>query len=246
KLAAILILTRYFVFHKDEIKKTKIFFISLGMILPLAGLIFIQPDLGSAFILFPVFICLSLLCGVKKKNLLILFLLAILFSPLFWGILKDYQKKRLLVFINPHIDPLGAGYTIIQAKIAIGSGRLWGKWWWKGDNQFSFLPESHTDFIFASLGEKWGFLGGALVILLYYLLVKKIIEAGILAHNLAERVLAVGVATLIFSHFFINIGMCLGILPVVGIPLPFISYGGSNLVVNMLALGMVSSFKKEV
>ncbi|MCM8798647.1 MAG: rod shape-determining protein RodA, partial [Candidatus Omnitrophica bacterium] len=243
KLTALLILTRYFVTHRDEIKSPKVFLTALGIILPYIGLIFLQPDLGSALVMVPLFLSLSFICGVKRKNLFILFFLGILFSPLFWYLLKDYQKQRLLVFLNPHIDPLGAGYTIIQAKIAIGSGRLWGKGW--GSHLFSFLPESHTDFIFASLAEQGGFFGAGLVILIYYLLLKEIIWKGILSHNLAEKAIAGGIATLLFSHIFINIGMCLGILPVVGIPLPFISYGGSHLVVNMWALGIVSSLGRE-
>lgn len=208
-------------------------------------LIFLQPDLGSAFILIPIFITIAITANIKRRYLLILFFISLLFSPFIWYMLKDYQKQRILVFINPNIDPLGAGYTIVQSKIAIGSGRFLGKSWFGWKNRFSFLPESHTDFLFANIGEKWGFLGGSFVILLYYLLIKRILRIGTLTNNLAGKIISTGIATVIFSHVFINIGMCLGILPVVGIPLPFMSYGGSNLIANILALGILNSIKKD-
>ncbi|MGE4357054.1 MAG: rod shape-determining protein RodA [Candidatus Omnitrophota bacterium] len=245
KLSIILAITQYLVSHKDEIIRIKIFITALAMFLIYILLIFLQPDLGSAFILVPIFISIALVCNIRKKNIIILIMLGLLFSPLLWRTLKEYQKQRILVFINPNIDPLGAGYTVIQSKIAIGSGRLLGKIWFKNPNQFSFLPESHTDFVFSSLGEKFGFIGTSLIILIYYLLLREILNIGILTNDPAGKSIAVGVATMIFSHVFINIGMCLGILPVVGLPLPFISYGGSNLLVNMAGLGIVASIGKR-
>ncbi|MCM8783746.1 MAG: rod shape-determining protein RodA [Candidatus Omnitrophica bacterium] len=245
KLAMILSVTRYFVSHKDEIKKTMVFIVALTMVILYILLIFLQPDLGSAVILIPIFISIAFICNVNKKNILVLFLLGLLFSPLSWHILKDYQKQRILVFVNPNVDPLGAGYTVIQSKIAIGSGKIFGKIWLKKTTQFSFLPESHTDFIFASIGEKLGFLGTSLIILIYYLLLREILSIGIVTADLEGKAITVGIATMLFLHIFINIGMSLGILPVVGIPLPFISYGGSNLVLNMMALGIVASIEKE-
>jgi len=246
KLAFLLNLSRFYLLHKEEIKRTKTFIKSLMIIFPYLILIFLQPDLGSMVVLIPIFITISLIAGVEKRKLLILFLITLLFTPLFWHILKDYQKQRILVFINPNIDPLGAGYTITQSKIAIGSGRLLGKNFFGEKIRFSFLPESHTDFIFASISEKWGFLGAGLTIFLFYLLIIKILRMGILGNNLLAKMVSVGVATMIFTHVFINIGMCLGILPIVGIPLPFVSYGGSNLMTNMIALGIVNSIKKEI
>jgi len=247
KLGLILVLVQYFITRQERIKEFKIFLAAFVLLAIYTFLIFQQPDLGSALILVPLFLVISVCAGIKKRYIIALLGLVIIFSPIFWMILKDYQRQRLLVFLNPNADPLGAGYTVIQSKIAIGSGGLFGKGWLKGSqSQFNFLPESHTDFIFALFCEEWGWLGAVVVILLYYFLIKRILRIAVLSHNRAAKLLAIAVATNLFSHVFTNIGMTLGILPVVGIPLPFISYGGSNLMVNMISLGMVASIAKDI
>jgi rod shape determining protein RodA len=247
KLSLILYLARYFTVRKEEINKFRVFstaFISLAIY---TFLIFQQPDLGSAMILIPIFFVIIVFARIKKKYIIGLVTMGFISLPFLWFILKDYQKERLLVFLNPNADPLGAGYTIIQSKIAIGSGGLFGKGLLQGSqSQFSFLPEGHTDFIFSLLCEEWGFTGAVVVILLYYLLIKRILEIAVMTNNLSAKLISLGIATLIFSHVFVNIGMVMGLMPVVGIPLPFISYGGSNLMANMFALGLVASIRKDL
>lgn len=160
--------------------------------------------------------------------------------PLIWFFLKEYQKKRILVFLNPDRDPLGAGYHIIQSKIAIGSGMLSGKGYLKGtQNALSFLPEEHTDFIFSVLAEEWGFLGSVTLVLLFLIL---IIWGLNVAHGCREpfgTIVAVGVTSMIFWQAFINIGMAMGLLPVVGVPLPFVSYGGSSVLTTAISIGLL-------
>ena len=160
--------------------------------------------------------------------------------PLFWHALREYQRQRLLVFINPNIDPLGAGYTIIQSKIALGSGGLIGKGWTHGtQNQLNFLPERHTDFIFSVLGEEWGLLGALFLVLLYFVIVKKAFSVGSLTSDIYGRSIATGIAVMIGMQVVINIGMTIGLMPVVGIPLPLISYGGSSLIATLIAIGLL-------
>ena len=154
--------------------------------------------------------------------------------------MKDYQRDRFIVFLNPNVDPLGAGYTIIQSKIAIGSGGFLGKGWLSGtQNQLSFLPERHTDFIFSVIGEEWGFAGAVVLLLLYLWLIRKLIQVIQQTHDPYGRLLGVGITTMIVVHILVNIGMTCGMMPVVGLPLPLISYGGSNLLTIMIGLGLI-------
>jgi rod shape determining protein RodA len=176
---------------------------------------------------------------IKKKHFILLIVLGLAASPLMWNHLKSYQRKRLIVFLNPNVEPLGAGYTIIQSKIAIGSGRIFGKGFLSGtQNQFNFLPERHTDFIFTVIAEEWGFLGCILLLLIYWMVIKKIFETTRHLKDPFAQLLSSGISSLFFLHIFINIGMTLGILPVVGLPLLFISYGGTHLLVSFILLGI--------
>jgi rod shape determining protein RodA len=246
KLSLILVLSRLFIRSRESLYKLKTVLTAVVLLVIYAFLIFQQPDLGSALILVPIFIAMTISARIRMKHIMGLIITGTTLIPLFWFILKDYQKERLLVFLDPNSDPLGAGYTIIQSKIAIGSGGLLGKGWLKGSqSQFNFLPEGHTDFIFAVFCEEWGFIGAIVVIFLYYLLLKRILDTALLTNNFSAKLLCVGIATFIFSHVFINIGMVTGIMPVVGLPLPFLSYGGSNLMVVMIALGIVASIRKD-
>ncbi|MEI6631395.1 MAG: FtsW/RodA/SpoVE family cell cycle protein, partial [bacterium] len=177
---------------------------------------------------------------------IILFLaLAILSLPFLWHVLREYQRDRLMVFINPNIDPLGAGYTIIQSKIAIGSGGFFGKGWLSGtQSQLRFLPEAHTDFIFATFVEEWGFLGSAVILLLYYFLIRAGLNIAARTSDNFGRLLALGIAFMLGVQVFINISMNLGLAPVVGVPLFLMSYGGSSVIVTFISLGILANVDK--
>lgn len=211
------------------------FIILLPMIL-----IFKQPDLGTAIVFLPIFLSMLWIGQIRLKYFFMIILMGIIGLPVFWNFLKDYQQDRLLVFINPNLDPLGAGYTINQSKIAIGSGGILGKGWLSGtQNQLNFLPERHTDFIFSVVGEEWGFIGVIIVLFLFLLLIKRGLKIAELTSNISGRLIAVGVTTMLALHVIINIGMSLGLMPVVGMPLPFISYGGSATIANLIAIGFL-------
>jgi rod shape determining protein RodA len=175
-----------------------------------------------------------------------LLFVTLLIGPAFWHYLRDYQRERIMVFLNPNIDPLGAGYTVIQSKIAIGSGMLLGKGWLSGtQSQLRFLPEAHTDFIFASFAEEWGLLGCVLLLCLYYLLLRQGIKIALRTNEQFGRLLGLGICFLLAMQIFINIAMNFGIAPVVGLPLPLLSYGGSAVLVTYAALGILVSIERR-
>ncbi|MDD5561212.1 MAG: rod shape-determining protein RodA [Candidatus Omnitrophica bacterium] len=248
KLAVIIFLARYFSRKSaDDISLLSgKFGIFRGIILPFIFvavpmfLIIEQPDLGSGLMLLLVFVSLLYLTNVRLKYIIALMFIIMLPLPFFWHFLRDYQKQRLLVFLNPNIDPLGAGYTVIQSRIAIGSGGLLGKGWLSGtQSQLFFLPESHTDFIFATFSEQWGFLGSSLLLLMYYLIIRQgFIIAGRTQDSFG-RLLAYGISLLLALQVFINIAMNMGLAPVVGLPLPLMSYGGSSVLSTFIALGIL-------
>ncbi|MFA6281385.1 MAG: rod shape-determining protein RodA, partial [Candidatus Omnitrophota bacterium] len=217
-----------------------------GLVMVNVLLIAKQPDLGTALILIFIFFLMGLVSANKKRYFIAIIISALILSPFAWNHLKDYQKKRLVVFLNPNAEPLGAGYTIIQSKIAIGSGQFFGKGFLAGtQNQFNFLPERHTDFIFTVIAEEWGFLGCLFLFLIYITIISRIIWiAGFQKDNFAKFVV-LGTAYLFFLHVFINIGMTLGILPVVGVPLLFVSYGGTHLLVSFILLGVIFNICRQ-
>ncbi len=226
--------------------------LSKSVILPLlitmipTALVLIQPDLGTAIVYIFIFFSVAFLAGVRLKYLAGLAFLGIVSFPLFWHFLKDYQKSRLLVFLNPNIDPLGAGYTVIQSKIAIGSGRFFGKGWMAGtQSQLNFLAERHTDFIFSVMGEEWGFLGSIVLLALYCILIFVILRVAEMAKDAFGRLFCVGVASVIFFQVFVNLAMNIGMCPIVGLPLPFFSYGGSSLLINLVAIGIVLNIARQ-
>jgi len=203
-------------------------------------LVLMQPDLGTALLLVPIFLSIILVGGARLKYIVWMIASGILSAPFFWHALRDYQKQRLLVFINPNIDPLGAGYTIIQSKIAIGSGGLLGKGWLNGtQNQLNFIPERHTDFIFSVIGEEWGFFGALALVLLYYLIIQRAFNIANLTSDRYGKCIATGIAMLLSLQVIINIAMTMGMMPVVGIPLPLVSYGGSSLLATLVAIGLL-------
>jgi rod shape determining protein RodA len=210
------------------------------------GLIIEQPDLGSGLLVLFTFVVMLFLAGVRARFLLLILGGMLLSMPIFWHFLHGYQRERLLVFLNPNIDPLGAGYTLIQSKIAIGSGGLLGKGWLAGtQSQLRFLPESHTDFIFSTFTEEWG-AGGALVLtFLYGVLIR---EGFLIAERTNDhfgKLLASGITWLFASQVIINIAMTMGLMPVVGIPLPLMSYGGSSLIVTFIVLGILVNIDRQ-
>lgn len=205
-----------------------------------------QPDLGSGVMVLFIFAIMLFLAGVKLRYLALLLSAALASLPVFWHFLRDYQKDRIMVFLNPNIDPLGAGYTVIQSKIAIGSGGLFGKGWMSGtQSQFHFLPESHTDFIFATFAEEWGFLGAGVLLLFYYLLIREALAIANRTGDHFGRLLALGISFMLGIQVFVNISMNFGLSPVVGLPLPLMSYGGSSVFVTFIALGILVSIDRR-
>ena len=202
-----------------------------------------QPDLGTALITLIIASSILIFAKVDKNILLSSLAVIIVITPLAWSFgLKEYQKNRILTFISPDRDPSGTGYNIIQSKIAIGSGQIFGKGFQKGtQSQLEFLPERSTDFIFSVLSEEYGFIGSIITVLLFLLLILIGFHSAFQSRDKNGVFLCVGMSFYLFWHTFINIGMTMGIVPVVGIPLPLISYGGSSLLTTMVALGIISS-----
>ena len=222
----------------------------LGLTALIAGVPFLlimkQPDLGTALVFLPLVVALLLVWGIRYRYLISTCLAGILVSPLLWFLLKSYQKKRILVFLNPNLDPLGAGYTAIQSRIAVGSGGLFGKGWLHGtQSQLNFIPEHHTDFIFSVIGEELGFLGSCLLLFLYGTLFYHMLEILQRTTDIKGRLVAAGVLSVLFFQVLINMGMTFGLFPITGITLPFISYGGSSLLANCIGIGLLVSVHKE-
>ena len=225
----------------------------LWMIWPLAlmvvpvVLIIKQPDLGTALLLVIVFIPIIFLMGIRLKTIFIMGLLSLASLPVVWMfVLKSYQKDRILTFLNPERDPLGSGYHIIQSKIAIGSGGVFGKGFGEGtQGQLNFLPAHHTDFIFAVFSEEWGFVGAMLVLLLFLILTMWSLAEVLKAKNRVSAILITGIVAIIISHVLINIGMTTGLMPVVGVPLPFFSYGGSSMLGSAMLAGIILNLTKK-
>jgi rod shape determining protein RodA len=241
----IVLLSKYFSRYHVEIYRFRhIFFSGIYAIIP-AALIFLQPDLGSALILIFLWVGIVILSGVKLSHFLILILVFSLISIISWAfVLKDYQKQRVITFLNPQIDETGISWNINQSKIAIGSGGLLGKGIGNGSqSQYGFLPEAHTDFIFSAIAEETGLLGVSVLFLVFLILLFRIIKIALNSKNNFVRLFASGFAFLLFSQIFINIGMSLGLLPIVGISLPLVSYGGSQLLALYSGIGLLQNMK---
>ena len=219
---------------RDLIKP--IFFI----LLPLA-LVMLQPDLGTILIILLISGSLVIFIGLKIKSFALLLILIIGLSfPTWHYFLKGYQKERIETFLDPSRDPLGSGYNALQSQIAVGSGKFFGKGFKQGSQaQLRFVPEQHTDFIYSVLAEEWGFIGGFFTLLLYFIVILWILDTASLAKDRFSMVLSLGIASIFFWHTLINVGMVTGLLPVMGVPLPLLSYGGSSLITAMLGVGIV-------
>lgn len=242
KLGLVLMLARYLARRPPPpggYRVTEMIVPALLVFAPMA-LIAKQPDLGTALAVGAVGVGMILFMGVHLRTLLtIVTILAVMAVPA-WQFLHDYQKRRVTVLFNPDADPLGSGYHIIQSKIAVGSGALFGRGYFKGtQSQLEFLPEHTTDFVFSVLAEEWGFVGAVVVLALYVLWIYRLLRVAAKARDLHSTLLVTGIISIIFFHTIINIGMVVGLFPVVGIPLPLFSYGGSSVMTTMAALGIV-------
>jgi rod shape determining protein RodA len=210
------------------------------LIAPICLLILFQPDLGTSVIVFLVFLSVILMAGLRIRSLLSLAVIGVGFLPIGWQLLKPYQRERIWTYLDPGLDPLGGGYHVIQSKIAIGSGRLSGKGFLNGtQNRLDFLPAQHTDFVFSVFAEEWGFVGCIVLLGLYLALILLSLRVVNRARDRFGALLAFGMTAILFWQVVINIAMVTGLLPVVGIPIPFLSYGGSSMVTMMMAVGLL-------
>ena len=245
KIAIIVCFARYY--HRiqtAEIQNYKFILVPLILLLIPCYLVLQQPDLGTSILIAGTGVIIIWLAGLNIKYFVYSTLLLIVSLPFVVSLLKPYQKSRILTFFNPDRDPLGAGYQIIQSKIAIGSGGFFGKGFLKGTQSYlEFLPEKHTDFIFTLFSEEFGFIGSIILLLLYILLIYRIISIGFYAKSFFSKLFCFGFASAIFLYIFVNISMVLGLLPIVGAPLPIMSYGGSSMLSIMLGLSIVMSCK---
>ncbi|MGE5850129.1 MAG: rod shape-determining protein RodA [Candidatus Methylomirabilota bacterium] len=240
KLGLVLFLARYFDDHRNAIRDLRGLLFPVGLSALCMLLVLKQPDLGTALLLGFITLSMLLLLGLQWRRLVPVLIGGGALAPLLWMVLKDYQRRRILVFLSPDLDPLGAGYHIAQSKIAVGSGGLFGKGWLAASqSQLNFLPLNHTDFVFAVLAEQWGFLGCLVVLLTYFYLITKGFQIARDSTDLFTALLATGISAMLAIQVLINTAMVLGMMPVVGIPLPLLSYGGSSLLVTMLSLGLL-------
>ncbi|MDD5497823.1 MAG: FtsW/RodA/SpoVE family cell cycle protein, partial [Atribacterota bacterium] len=240
KIALIIFLADFLSRQKDKLSNFLYFLLPFLFTGVLMLLITKQPDLGTAIVFLAIVLFMIYVAGIEWKYILMISLLLVASFPVLWSFLKDYQRKRIIFFLNPDLDPLGAGYNIIQSKVAIGSGGLLGQGLFSGiQSQLKFLPAQHTDFVFAVIGEELGFLGALLLLSLFILLLWKGIKIAQEAPDLLGTFLATGVVAFMFFHIFINIGMVMGLVPATGLPLPFISYGGTFMITNFIGIGLL-------
>ena len=245
KIAVILCLAKYY--HRVNVEKINSFIsISLALTLILIPVILVlaQPDLGTSILIISSGLIILWLGGVKIKYFFVSFVTFLISLPFVISFLQPYQKLRILTFLNPDRDPLGAGYQIIQSKIAIGSGGFFGKGFLQGTQSYlDFLPEKHTDFIFTLFSEEFGFIGSILLLFLYIIIIIRIVSIGAFVKSIFAKLFCFGFAFAIFVYITVNLSMVLGLLPIVGSPLPIMSYGGSSMLATMIGFGIVLSAK---
>ena len=245
KIFIILCLAKFF--HRKRLENVNSFYsviISLIIIFLPMSLVIIQPDLGTALLIAISGIIVLWFAGLNHKYFFYSFLLSLISLPFIISFLQPYQKLRVLTFLNPDRDPLGAGYQIIQSKIAVGSGGLFGKGFLKGTQSYlEFLPEKHTDFIFTLFSEEFGFFGSVLLLLIYAVIIYRVIKIGIISRSYFAKLFCYSFGASLFVYIVINMSMVLGLLPIVGSPLPIMSYGGSSMLATMIGFGIVMSAK---
>ncbi|MFN3884053.1 MAG: rod shape-determining protein RodA [Rhodocyclaceae bacterium] len=245
KIAMPLMLAWYFQ-KREGLLVWRDWLVATSILLVPVALIARQPDLGTAVLVFAAGFFVIFFAGLSWKVILGLIGVAVAAAPFAWNLLHDYQRQRILTLIDPEKDPLGKGFHIIQSMIAIGSGGVLGKGWGQGTQaQLEFIPERHTDFIFAVWSEEFGLIGNAVLLVLYALLIGRGLQIALQAPTLFARLLAAAVTLIFFTYAFVNMGMVSGILPVVGVPLPFVSYGGTALVTLCLGVGILMSIHKN-
>ena len=243
RIILVILLAKFFSMRHAEMYRVRHILLSgLYVLLP-AILIFFQPDLGAVLVLVALWGLILVLSGIKLRHFLVLTLIALLILAAGWHFfLQDYQKQRVMSFVTPRLEPLGANWNERQVEIAIGAGGWLGQGLGQGSQtQLGFLPEAQTDFIFAATAEEFGLLGISILLITFIALMQRILRVGLKAGSNLARLFCAGFTALLFTEFFINVGMNLGLLPIIGIPLPFVSYGGSNLIMNLAGLGVVQS-----
>ncbi len=245
KIGLILFLAKYY--HRistQDVNRIKFLFLPIAALVAPVLLVIAQPDLGTSILIAIGGITVSWLAGVRVKFFAYAGILFLSLTPIAISFLKPYQKSRILTFLNPDRDPLGAGYQIIQSKIAIGSGGLFGKGFLNGSQSYlDYLPEKHTDFIFTLFSEEFGFIGSIFILLLYSLIIHRLVAIGNVTRSSFGKLYCFSFATAFFVYVSVNMGMVLGLLPIVGAPLPIMSYGGSSMMAIMLGLGIAMSCK---
>ncbi|MDD3287528.1 MAG: rod shape-determining protein RodA [Alphaproteobacteria bacterium] len=241
KIALVLALAKYFHgLELDEIGRPLLLIPPIIMVLAPTALVLMQPNLGTAMLLLVASTAMFFVAGVRWWKFALLIALVIIIAPFAWNHLHDYQRARLTTFINPDADPLGAGYNILQSKIALGSGGLFGKGFGLGtQSQLQFLPEKHTDFIFVVLAEEFGLVGAFGLLVLYFLLLSYGFMIALTSRNQFGRLVAFGLTTSFFLYVFVNVAMVTGLIPVVGIPLPLVSYGGTAMMTLLIGCGLL-------
>jgi rod shape determining protein RodA len=242
KIIMVIFLASFFAGKKNQLSIVVRTVVSIILIFLPIFLILKQPDFGSAAIILGVWIIMLLISGINKKNLFLLFAIGTLSIGSGWFMLADYQKDRLVNFVNPERDPQGSGYNVLQSIVAVGSGGLTGKGLGHGSqSQLNFLPEKHTDFIFAVLSEELGFFGAAIIFFLYGVIFYRLRCIAMGARDNFGYLLVSGIMAMIFMQFLVNVGMNIGMMPVTGVPLPLLSYGGSSLVSILASIGIAQS-----
>jgi len=244
KLVIILLVARFLTELKTEELEARDMGKVVGLVVVPMALVMKQPDLGTALTYLPIPLVGMFLAGMRRKYIIALAVVVLLVLPAGWTVLKDYQKARLVSFLDPDRDPRGTGYQMIQSKIAVGAGGMWGKGVTKGSQtQLRFLPVPHTDFIFSAFAEEHGFVGVIVVLALYFVLIMQIVQNAQTAADKAGMYICMGVAALLLFHVLVNVGMVVGRMPVTGIPLPLMSAGGSSVLSNFLMLGLVNNVR---
>ncbi len=246
KAALIISLSVFISERKEVLNDLKNIIYLFLLIAPIVLLIFAQPDFGTSVVIALLGVGVVFYAGLSKYYMLVAVLVMGILSTPIWNILEDYQQRRILVFLNPTLDILGSGYNVIQSIIAVGSGGLLGKGFGRGTQaNLQFLPAYWTDFIFASFAEEWGFLGVFLLVTLYLMLVSSLLYVAYKIKNFFGKLISIGVFFIFFLQFTINVGMNLGIMPVTGVTLPLVSYGGSSLLFSFILLGIIQNVWKK-
>lgn len=245
KLALIILLAKFFSNRHIEIYRIRHLIVSGVYFFIPTLLVLLQPDLGSALVLVAIWLSIIVFSGMKLRHIFLLGVMSILVAGIAWSfLLAPYQKSRITSFVNPYSDPKGAGYQMIQSMIAVGSGGVWGKGLGYGSqSHLNFLPEAQTDFVFAAFAEEWGFVGVAVMLFAFFMFLARVVWIGMKSSDSFSRLYTLGFAAFIFSQAFVHIGMNMGVMPITGITLPFVSYGGSSLVSILGGVGILQSIR---